>query len=193
MSLWSKKMKVQFLCTAILVVALAGCGKKDEGMNNPSGNENVQQEAVADESASTDENDNNTDAKEESDANAASSEAEEKPVVDLETFAAQEDNTDVCVAVYNENTNEQIVLKVDPANSLGQMRVIQEGDRIFIPIRDNYASVSYNDNGEIIELYAKGKTEQTKYVGFDAELGKSYSIIISPEGESPVVFGVVSN
>ena len=186
-------MKVQFLCTAILVVALAGCGKTDEGMNNPSGNENVQQETVVDESVSTDENDNNTDEKEESDANAASSEAEEKPVVDLETFAAQEDNTDVCVAVYNENTNEQIVLKVDPANSLGQMRVIQEGDRIFIPIRDNYASVSYNDNGKIIELYAKGKTEQTKYVGFDAELGKSYSIIISPEGESPVVFGVVSN
>ena len=70
--------------------------------------------------------------------------AEAVEMVDWETWATQSDNDEVCMVVWNEETGTQKVLEEMPKDGLDVKKysyTVQEGDRFFIPRRDNIMHV----------------------------------------------------
>ena len=74
---------------------------------------------------------------------------ESTEMVDWETFAAQEDNEEICLVIYNETTKTQKIMGLneeekDPVGG-AYIYQIQEGDRFAVPIRDNIVKIWIDD------------------------------------------------
>lgn len=108
--------------------------------------------------------------------------------VDWETFAGQENNIETNIAILNENTGEQEIVI---GNGIGVENTttckVKEGDRIAVPIRENYERVCYYSikgeaMGELIDLYIKGETQLTQnFVEIPIEEGENYSVYIKTD------------
>lgn len=117
----------------------------------------------------------------------AVAETQKVEMVDWETWAAQADNEDVCVVVWNEKTGTQKILEAMPDGELDVKKysyTVEEGDRFAVPRRDNIVYISINletdlewDSGEqkYMELEVKpGEITQINIMCMDADEDETY-------------------
>ena len=93
---------------------------------------------------------------------------EPKQAASLEEYIAQLDPNEVCVVVWNENTNRQEKL------TNGQKCVVKSGDRVVVPILNNdiksvyygQAYQEYNEDG-YYEVIVDSNKPQSLFVGYE--------------------------
>ena len=108
-------------------------------------------------------------------------------MIDWETFAAQEDNDNICLVISNEKMATQTVLFGDANHKIPYPYI--EEDKIAIPIRDNIQRICYNTvnmdgspKGEDQEIYWKdSNNDSPKYIEFTIGDEAAYNILIFDE------------
>ncbi len=127
-----------------LLLSLTACGSSnvpDDTIQTTNLSEEIQSETF-----STSQSEETSVAVEESTTSQTEETTEEKSNVEMvpfETWAAQEDNDEVCLVIWNETLGVQEIL---PTVSVSrQVYEVQEGDRLAIPYRESITSFGLRD------------------------------------------------
>ena len=197
-----KILKLRHLLTmAILVACLVGCGNQESTTTEPT--TEVEEPTVTEKPTETVEPADES-SSEEVEEESTTEEPQEDPtertwMVDWETFAAQADKEEICLAISNETTGIQTVLFVysDNPNCLYQYT---EGDKVAVPIRDNIREVYYytakldgtRDNNEYEDIYLKDENAENNpaYVEVEIEDEEQYIIKIIDDENNSYVFSL---
>ena len=176
----------------ILSIGLLGCGKENTDIPNTEEVESIQEhsEIEVEEIDAKKESSVENAEPEESIETEMEQNTDTNPMVDWETFAAQEDNEEICLAILNEKTCIQTILYE------GGFYPYKEGDRIAIPIKSNIQMIDYyavNEDGtmkgEIIQIYWKNNNETPqKYIEFEVGNEAGYYLSIFDENNEQILF-----
>jgi hypothetical protein len=189
------------LCVAVMAVLMCGCGNTGEETESTAettetvveetdaGEEETEEPTTAQE-PETEEVQEEPEVTEETTDTEGQQETPATAMIDWETFAAQEDNDEICLAISNETLGIQTVLFE------GGFYAYKEGDRIAIPIRDNIQRINYftvnadgTQKGKNTNLYWKDEgTVSTKYIEFEVGSEAGYYILISDETDKTITF-----
>lgn len=103
-------------------------------------------------------------------------------MVDWETCAAQADNDEVCMVVWNETTGTQKILEPRPEGNLDLKKysyTVQEGDRIAVPKKNSVVCVCVNLDTRLGWEYS----ENEKYMELEINPGEITQIDVIPNTE----------
>lgn len=179
--------------TTMLSMMLFGCGNS-QTESTPATAANEQEPAVAEETTveETSADQEKQDVNENTSNEEEPYEAPVSSMIDWETFAAQENTEDICLAISNETISVQSVLYE------GGFYAYREGDRIAIPIRNSIQRITYftsnedgTQKGEIKELYRNDEEDienKEKYIEFEIGKEAGYYILISSEANETITF-----
>lgn len=178
----------------ILSIGLLGCGKENADISNTEEVESVQDnsEIIVEEIDTQEESSVENAEKEEFAEAELEQNTDTNPMVDWETFAAQEGNGEICLAILNEKTYIQTILYE------GGFYPYKEDDRIAIPIKSNIQRIDYyavNEDGtmkgEIIQIYWKdSNATPQKYIEFEVGNEVGYYISIFDENNNKISFAI---
>lgn len=193
----TKKTTRLLILLTIMSLMLFGCGSTQaESTTEPE----KQEPEVVEEVETTEETPT---VQEESETTEETTEVEkqyEAPVssmIDWETFAAQEDNDDICLAISNETKGTQTVLYGIKNDTTIYPYV--KGDMIAIPIREDIQRINYfvtdmegNIKGEVKNIYwKKDDIEEQKYIEFEIGNEAGYYISIFDQNDEAITFGIL--
>lgn len=123
--------------------------------------------------------------------------SETTEMIDWETFAAQEDNEDICVAISNEINSSQIILYGESSTTVFYQ--YKEGDRVAVPVRDNIKRICYfiaekdgTQKSDVINVYWKEENEIKDLSYVEIEIGNEpqYYISIFDDNDIMNTFGL---
>ena len=180
-----KKRKYILKCIVSVIMIgmlVCGCGKEEATVTEESNTEMIE-EPVSE--TSVEEEEAIPEEQVADDAETQES-VESTEMVDWETFAAQEENEEICIAIQNEMTAHQEVVIAENVEEAYTYKV-QNGDRISIPIREKiYRIVYFSIKGEILsenkEIYSRNNTtEMLPYIEFQMVKGENYTIDIQTD------------
>lgn len=175
--------------TTMISMMLFGCGNS-QTESTPATAASEQEPAVAEETTveETSADQEKQDVNENTSNEEEPYEAPVSSMIDWETFAAQENTEDICLAISNETTSVQSVLYE------GGFYAYREGDRIAIPIRENISRIGYyaaDENGkqkdDVQYIYWKGDV-QAKYIEFEVGNDAAYYLSIFDDTDKKVTY-----
>lgn len=176
--------------TTMISMMLFGCGNS-QAESTPAAAASEQEPAVAEETTveETSADQEKQDVNENTSNEEEPYEAPVSSMIDWETFAAQENTEDICLAISNETTSVQSVLYE------GGFYAYREGDRIAIPIRDSIFQINYyisDINGSRVGepkcIYKSNEQNDLKYV--EIEIGSEPAYYIDIYGSQNITYCV---
>lgn len=191
-----------FIGTVLIGLMLCACGSNDDGKVVEKSEEvsTVAEEQLETNIEVTDQNTENP--IEDTETGKKDGETDEKSetteMIDWETFAAQEDNEDICVVVSNEiRGHQELIMPADKGEAAYYEPC--EGDRFAVPIKENilWISLVTINNLEIINnerLFLKDQLGQDlTYIEISFPKGNNYNLFIQKEEDKDAMQFFIQN
>lgn len=145
-----KKIKVLKYAVGVLLVGMmvCGCGKKETTVAEETTAEVMKE--VAQEETTVAENETTNQMVVDSNDKETNIQESEQGLDNLEVWESVKEKNDICIVAINERAGSQSVMY--SKGSGGENTVsytIQEGDKIFIPLRDNIRDIFYFSSGDM--------------------------------------------
>lgn len=196
------RYSICYIGTVLIGLMLCACGNNEDGK--------VVEESKADSTVSEEQLETNIEVPdqnteklvEDTETGKKDRETDEKSetteMIDWETFAAQEDNEEICVVVSNEISGHQELIM--PADK-GEAAYYEpcEGDRFAVPIKENilWISLVTINNLEIINnerLFFKDQLgQELTYIEISFPKGNNYNLLIQKEEDKDAMQFFIQN